>query len=74
MGFPTWRQALTILASGIVLAVATCGGMLANFKLEGEAPLFVVFTICFLISLLAVLVGFVLVAYRFIQDRRRPDR
>ena len=71
--FPSWRQALVTLGSGIVLGISTCGGMLSTFELESRRNenWFVLFTIGFLLSLGAVLVGVVFVLLRFVMDRRK---
>jgi hypothetical protein len=70
--FPSWRQALVTLVSGVVLAISTCGGMLANFQLESNSreSWFLLFTIGFLLSGLIALAGIVFVIIRFAGDRR----
>ena len=70
--FPSWRQALVTLASGVVLAISTCGGMLANFQLESNSreSWFLFFTIGFILSGAIVLAGIVFVIMRFLSDRR----
>jgi hypothetical protein len=63
--FPSWKQALVILSSGIVLALSSCAIFIANFNTSGSLP--AVFAGGFIIGVIASLVGFVLVLVRAIR-------
>jgi hypothetical protein len=68
---PSWRQALVTLASGVLLVISTCSGLLPNHLLQNSPSWFVpVWIIGFLLSGPLVLIGIVFVIMRFVSDRR----
>jgi hypothetical protein len=63
--FPSWKQVLVILCSGIVLALSSCAAFLANINASGNLP--AVFAGGFIAGVIATLVGFVLFLVRVIR-------
>jgi hypothetical protein len=76
--FPSWKQALITFFGGIVLAGTSCFGFFVsmsggNFERGGVDLLTPLAAICFLISLLVILVGFVLIIIRALRpSEKRP--
>ena len=66
--FPSWKQALLILGSGIVLALSSCAMFLANMNASGNLP--GVFAGGFLVGVIATILGFLLVLVRAIRGSR----
>ncbi len=66
--FPSWKQALLILCSGIVLALSSCAMFLANINTGGNLP--AVFAGGFVIGVIATIVGFLFVLIRAIRGSR----
>jgi hypothetical protein len=66
--FPSWKQALLILCSGIVLALSSCAIFLSNINTGGNLP--AVFAGGFVVGVIATLVGFLLVLIRAICGSR----
>jgi len=60
--FPSWKQALLILAAGIVLALSSCAAFLNTIGSGGNLSL--VFAAAFLIGVGGAVVGFALVLVR----------
>jgi hypothetical protein len=60
--FPSWKQALLILAAGIVLALSSCAAFLST--ISSADNLSVVFAVAFLIGVGGAVVGFALVLVR----------
>jgi hypothetical protein len=68
--FPSWKQALVILCSGIVLGASSCALFLANFNLNDSGSLPGIFAGGFIVGVIATLVGFVLVLIRAIRGSK----
>ncbi|HTC93364.1 MAG TPA: hypothetical protein VK699_07930 [Terriglobales bacterium] len=66
--FPSWKQALLILFSGIVLAGSSCALFLANINAGGNLP--AVLAGGFVIGVIATLLGFLLMLVRAIRGSR----
>jgi hypothetical protein len=71
--FPSWKQALLILAAGIVLALSSCGLFLGN--LESNDKLEIVFTVGFFLGVGITIFGAILVLIRAIRGpgARAPE-
>jgi hypothetical protein len=63
--FPSWKQALLILAGGIVLALSSCAGFLGT--LESSDKLGIVLAAGFFVGVAATLLGVILVLIRAIR-------
>jgi hypothetical protein len=61
--FPSWKQALFILAAGVVLALSSCGLFLGNL----ESKLAIVFTVGFFLGVATTALGMILVLIRAIR-------
>jgi tellurite resistance protein TehA-like permease len=68
--FPSWKQALLILCSGIVLGASSCALFLANFNLHASGNLPGIFAGGFIAGVIATIVGFLLVLIRAIRGSR----
>lgn len=65
--FPTWKQALLILCSGIVLGLSSCAAFLATISSNSSDNLSAALATGFGIGVVTSLVGLVLVLIRAIR-------
>jgi hypothetical protein len=63
--FPAWKQALLILAGGIVLAASSCAAFLGTMDSRSALP--VVFAVGFFAGVAGMIVGAILVLVRAIR-------
>ena len=63
--FPTWKQALVIFCSGVLLGVSSCFAFLGN--MNGNPTTADVFAIGFLIGIGFTLAGLILILIRAIR-------
>ncbi len=63
--FPSWKQALVILCSGIVLGLSSCAVFMVT--VSSSDKLSTVFAVGFIIGVVMTLVGFLLVLIRAIR-------
>jgi hypothetical protein len=68
--FPSWKQALLILAGGIVLALSSCAAFLGTIDSNNKSG--IVFAAGFFLGLCAALVGMILVFIRAIRGPASP--
>jgi hypothetical protein len=68
---PTALQAGLTFAGGLVLAAGSCAGFLATLNLNRESAVNITFALGFFASLIAALVGVVLIVVRVVRLARR---